>query len=331
MWLDPDGHVIRDAWAGGHRPLPLPDRDRLDRADLPRFGERAALLERRYGTVVLDEAHKARRRGGLGEHKDEPNNLLDFMLQIGPRTKNLLLGTATPIQTEVYELWDLMAVLNAGVDFVLGRDYVSRWADWEQALPFVKGEQSPADDREAWEWLRNPLPPAGEDPLFATLRLGAGIDDRRFFTDRGFGSLGPFTQATHRAGAGAGVLPAPEPAGAPHRAAPPRDAGEPGLLERVGVTVHPIPRWARPPTRVGFRGSRPADEPPLRPGLPGGRGLHRGAGARTKAAGFMKTLLLQRICSSFASGRATAERMLRREILEDEEDAERLSGGARAR
>jgi len=42
---------------------------------------------------------------------------------------------------------------------------------------------------------------------------------------------------------------------------------------------------------------------------------------RTKAAGFMKTLLLQRICSSFASGRSTAERMLRREVLDDEEQA----------
>ena len=35
----------------------------------------------------------------------------------------------------------------------------------------------------------------------------------------------------------------------------------------------------------------------------------------------MKTLLLQRICSSFASGRATAEKMLRRDALEDEEQA----------
>lgn len=40
---------------------------------------------------------------------------------------------------------------------------------------------------------------------------------------------------------------------------------------------------------------------------------------RTKAAGFMRTLLLQRICSSFVSGRATAEKMLRREIVEEEE------------
>ena len=41
---------------------------------------------------------------------------------------------------------------------------------------------------------------------------------------------------------------------------------------------------------------------------------------RTKAAGFMKTLLLQRICSSFASGRSTAEKMLRRVALDEEEE-----------
>jgi superfamily II DNA/RNA helicase len=38
----------------------------------------------------------------------------------------------------------------------------------------------------------------------------------------------------------------------------------------------------------------------------------------------MKTLLLQRICSSFASGRSTAEKMLQKEILDDEEDVELL-------
>jgi len=52
---------------------------------------------------------------------------------------------------------------------------------------------------------------------------------------------------------------------------------------------------------------------------------------RTKPAGFMKTLLLQRICSSFASGRSTAEKVLRREILGDEEDGQgRLFGDALA-
>jgi superfamily II DNA/RNA helicase len=36
----------------------------------------------------------------------------------------------------------------------------------------------------------------------------------------------------------------------------------------------------------------------------------------------MKTLLLQRICSSFASGKATAERMLQREVLDEEENTD---------
>jgi ERCC4-related helicase len=41
---------------------------------------------------------------------------------------------------------------------------------------------------------------------------------------------------------------------------------------------------------------------------------------RSKAAGFMKTLLLQRICSSFESGRATAQKLLHSETPEDEEN-----------
>ena len=41
---------------------------------------------------------------------------------------------------------------------------------------------------------------------------------------------------------------------------------------------------------------------------------------RTRAAGFMKTLLLQRICSSFASGKATAAKLLRGDVLEEEDE-----------
>ncbi len=139
MWLDPDERLIRTR--GPEDIARCPYRIAIVSTGLifHNSAERAALLERRYGTVVLDEAHKARRRGGLGDHKDEANNLLDFMQRIGPRTRNLLLGTATPIQTAVSELWDLMAVLNGGVDFVMGRDYVSRWSDWERALPLREG------------------------------------------------------------------------------------------------------------------------------------------------------------------------------------------------
>ena len=75
------------------------------------------------------------------------------------------------------ELWDLMRILNAGADFVLGRAMLSHWVDWHKALPVVQGVEMPVDERDAWEWLRNPLPPGDEEPTLASLRLQLGIPD----------------------------------------------------------------------------------------------------------------------------------------------------------
>ncbi len=190
VWIDPKGHIIKTR--GSEDITRCPFRIAIVSTGLifHDSNERQYLLDRKYGTVVLDEAHKARRRGGLGQRKEEPNNLLDFMLKIGPRTKNLLLGTATPIQTDVHELWDLLRIINAGADFVLGRELYSRWSDYGKALPVVKGDETPLEEKDAWEWLRNPLPPASENSLFATLRLQLGMPEQIFYSDQGFGSLG---------------------------------------------------------------------------------------------------------------------------------------------
>ena len=40
---------------------------------------------------------------------------------------------------------------------------------------------------------------------------------------------------------------------------------------------------------------------------------------RKKSAGFMRSLMLQRLCSSYASGLATAEKLLSGRVLDDEE------------
>lgn len=89
----------------------------------------ANVLKRiRVGTLILDESHKARRRGQLGQVEDpEPNNLLAFMLEMANNARHVLLGTATPIQTAVRELWDLLMILNQSADFVMGRDHASIW------------------------------------------------------------------------------------------------------------------------------------------------------------------------------------------------------------
>ncbi len=321
VWIDPHGHIIKTR--GPEDVARCPFCIAIVSAGLIFHDseERQHLLDRKFGTVVLDEAHKARRRGGLGEKRDEPNNLLDFMQRIGPRTKNLLLGTATPIQTEVCELWDLLRILNAGVDFVLGREWFGRWTDWEKTLPLVRGEELPTDDRDAWEWLRNPLPAGYEDAMFATLRLQLGLPDQVFFTDRGYGSLGFFEQQTISQTLAPGFFQEHNPL-VRHTVLRRRQTlEEAGLLEKVGVEIHPQPDAA--PTMypgVGFSGLGLLTNHPFDLAYRAAEDFTALLQHRTKAAGFMKTLLLQRICSSFASGRATAERMLRRESPGEEEE-----------
>jgi superfamily II DNA or RNA helicase len=318
VWQDHRGHVIKTRGAEDITRCPFRIAIVSTGLIFHSSEERRLLLEKRFGTVILDEAHKARRSGGLGQRRDEPNNLLDFMLRIGPRTRNLLLGTATPIQTEVRELWDLLRILNSGVDFVLGRETTSLWPDPERSLPVVKGETQPTDEREAWEWLRNPLPPGDDDQSVAALRLQLGIPSGSFFTDKGFGSLGFFEQQNVAATLAPGYFREHNPL-LRHIVLRRRQTLEDaGLLERVGVDVHPQVGESYGP--VHFDGLGLLTNHPFDLAYQAAEDFTAALQRRTKAAGFMKTLLLQRICSSFASGKATAEKLLRGEDPDGDDD-----------
>jgi superfamily II DNA or RNA helicase len=320
VWLDSRGHEIRTRGAEDIARCPAQIAIVSTGLIFHDSDDCQHLLSRKYGTVVLDEAHRARKRGGLGKQKDQPNNLLDFMLKIGPRTRHLLLGTATPIQTEVHELWDLLRILNAGADFVLGREFFGRWSDWERSLPIVKGDELPADERDAWEWLRNPIPPAREDALFATLRLQFGLPDKVFFTDRGFGSLGFLEQQAVGEALAPGFLRQHNPIVRHTVLRRRKTLEDAGLLDKVGVEVHPDPNVAAGTYMgVNFSGYGLITNYPFDLAYKAAEAFTVALQRRTKAAGFMKSLLLQRICSSFASGRATAARILGREVFEDEE------------
>lgn len=279
------------------------------------------LLKRRFGTVVLDEAHKARCRGGLGGREDEPNNLLAFMRAIAQRSRHVLLGTATPIQTEVRELWDLLDILGRDAEFVLGRRLFGLWSDWQRALPVLKGEIVPTEGKEAWEWLRNPLPPRVEHALFATLRLQLGIPDHEFFSDRGYGSLGFLEQQAVIQATEPGFLREHNPIVRHTVLRRRRTLEEAGLLEKVAVDIHPQPEAPAGTYQgldlegLGLRTNHPFDL-----AYKAAEEFTTALQKRTRAAGFMKALLLQRICSSFASGLSTAARLLGRESLDDEEE-----------
>ena len=138
------------------------------------------LANLRFECVILDEAHRARRRN-LGPDtvfgQAAPNNLLAFIRAISPRTKSLLLATATPVQLHPIEAYDLLDALSRGSEAVLGAPG-SRWRNAKASLALVLGNVSPPDElHERWDWLRNPFPPRSEGRDFAILRQSLGLSD----------------------------------------------------------------------------------------------------------------------------------------------------------
>ena len=105
------------------------------------------------------------------------------MLEAARNARHVLLGTATPIQTDVAELWDALEILNQSADHVLGRMF-GPWRQCRSILPVVTGEKPVEEEHEAWQLIRNPLPPRREETLFDYIRTDLGIADGVFFTDR---------------------------------------------------------------------------------------------------------------------------------------------------
>jgi superfamily II DNA/RNA helicase len=94
-----------------------------------------------------------------------------------------------------------------------------------------------------------------------------------------------------------------------------------GLLDKVAVDIHPNPQQpAHAYAGVGFAGLGLLTNLPFDLAYQAAEDFTAALQHRTRAAGFMKTLLLQRICSSFASGKSTAEKLLRGDVLEDEDE-----------
>jgi hypothetical protein len=140
------------------------------------------LASMRFDCVILDEAHRARRRN-LGEGRDserpDPNNLLRFMYNIAERTRSLLLATATPVQLRPVEAWDLLDILSKGDESVLGNEF-SRWRQAPEALRLVMHPEAATENEiEQWQWLCNPLPPAEEGRDFEVLRRALGIGEKQ--------------------------------------------------------------------------------------------------------------------------------------------------------
>ncbi len=281
--------------------------------------EAGYLLKGNYGTVILDEAHKARARGGVGKKSPVPNNLLAFMRLIGKRTEHLILGTATPIQTSVSELWDLLSILGSGADFVLGDGY-SLWRDIERTLPLITGKAKVQTEQEAWELLSNPLPPAFEEENIGLIRDNLGIKLRDFYAAHRFEDLEYVVQKQWLSEClSAGYFQKYNPVLRHVILRKRLELEKAGLLDPVGVTVHPLlSNSAQYQNR--FAGLGLFTNTPFEVAYQKAVEFSALLKTRSPSSGFMKTLMLQRLCSSFESGRKTARKMLDHLFSQEEED-----------
>ncbi|NEX19066.1 helicase SNF2 [Thiorhodococcus mannitoliphagus] len=278
------------------------------------------LVNGRYECVILDEAHRARRRNlaaGKEYEAAEPNNLLRFLWEISPRTKSLLLATATPVQIHPVEAWDLLDALARGSEAVLG-GVGSLWRKPRQALELLLGEAVPPDDVVTqWAWMRNPLPPAAEGPDYQSLRRVLRLTDQEVSAPGG-----SFERLS-----------------APDRARVRRLF--PRFVEQANPFIRRIvlrtreylettldPETGEPflkPVQVRLHGDRDEDAIVLPPFLEDAYHLAEAFCsllAERARSGFFRTLLLRRVGSTMEAGRRTVEKLLAEwtTLDEDEED-----------
>lgn len=218
----------------------------------------------------------------------------------------MLLATATPVQLRPIEAWDLLDVLSRGSDAVLGGMW-SKWKRAEQALNLVTRQiDPPDDDLERWEWVRTPLPPRQEHRDFELIRRSLQIDDSKVTAS---GSDWD-------------------------RLRPPDQSRVRQLFPRFFTDHNPFirhivrrsrkyledtidPETNEPflkPIRVDLFGEDDDDaiklSPYLKEAYETAEAFCRELGARVRGAGFLRTLLLRRVGSTIAAGKATAQQML---------------------
>lgn len=277
-----------------------------------------------YECIVVDETHRARRKNlspGKENEKPDSNNLLKFLYEIAPRTKSLLLATATPVQVNPVEAWDLLDVLSRDNEQVLGNIW-SNWRNATMALSLIMGQSDlPDDGLELWSWVRNPLPPETENIDFQIIRRFLRMREDEFV-------------ATPEAW---------EKMGEPGRSRVRRIAKNfaqnhnPFIRHIIRRTRDYLENTIDPETgepylkkvEVVLFGEKDEDAIRLPAYLREAYGLAEEfcelLGNRVKAAGFLKTLLLRRVGSTIYAGKTTAEKMLRDwhgVVTEDDEEEE---------
>lgn len=339
VWLDADERVLSPA--GREQIAHCPLRIGIVSTGLMMRDsqEKQHLLGMRFGVVILDEAHKARTRQGFGKDAGTPNELLAFMREIAARADHVLLGTATPIQTNPADLWDLLRILHQGPGrFVLGHD-LTPWHRPDEVLDILAGRVEVETLAQAWELLRSPLPrlESTSEPrarrLFSAIRQDLGLHNGEWQTNR---SLAELTEETReilgeeleRRISGATLFQRENPLvrhvvlRKRQQLEEAKDKDGKPLLSPVGVDVHPDREHALEQRSfdVLFEGKALRTSEGFRLAYGEARAFGKALARRGKGSGFMKNLMEQRICSSIQAGLSTARRLLEGGAVHEEDE-----------
>lgn len=326
-WQDETGYFYRES--GQHSILKCPRRVGIVSQGLVarRTEGSQLLLQGAYECVIFDEAHRARRRNANSDadkHKADPNYLLQFMNEISGKTKSLLLATATPVQVNTIEAFDLVNALSIHCLKIMGDRY-SEWHRRPQTmLDMVCGKKNPPESENVmWDIMRNPFPPRASSSRIDRLRNDLDMEDDVFvLSPEAYRNARRSTQDKIRTLYKTDEFVRNFNPYIRHIVRRTRDFLESTINEKTG---EPYLRKIE----VVLYGESDEDALPLEGYL---RQAYEKAqefcsllSHRVKSGGFMSTLILKRIGSTMLAGEITAKKMLSwtdegRQILADEFD-----------
>lgn len=287
------------------------------------------LLQKDFECVILDEAHRARRRNPTRDpnrHSADPNFLLQFLHEISRKTTSLLLATATPVQIHPIEAYDLLNVLGLPTEKVMGNTFSEWHAHPQLMLDMVSGKEPYPDSEVAmWDIIRNPFPARTNSALDRVDRIRDRLDiddDTYVLSPDYFAKLSNSNKDRIRTLYTTDDFIANNNPYIRHIVRRTRDflentintaSGEP-YLKKIIVELY----------GEGDDGAIPL-EGYLRQAYEKAQEFCSLLSARVKAGGFMSTLILKRIGSTIIAGDNTAKKMLAwteagKEILQEEFD-----------
>lgn len=197
------GGLLVPRWESGYLCLPNGDKDKVEAADAL-AQHRVLLLSREWARlpgnrdlvlsapvwdlVLLDEAHAARRSAQEEREFNSANLLLRLLreLQLRGRARGILLLSATPMQTQPWEPWDLLGVLGVGGRWMVEFDDIRAYYQGIAALKSGGLDAQQADTIARLVENDPTFPPAPNGgpalsaPLAQKLAFAFGDEQRRY-------------------------------------------------------------------------------------------------------------------------------------------------------